>query len=61
MTTLPIKTDSIIIVGAGIFGLGTAIHLARRGYTDVTDFGKQPYEKTLYSYIKGCDAASAGS
>ncbi|UPL04242.1 hypothetical protein LCI18_015176 [Fusarium solani-melongenae] len=59
MSTPPAKTDAIIIVGAGIFGLSTAIHLARRGYTDVTVFDKQPYEKTLYSYTEGCDAASA--
>ena len=60
MPSLPSKTDPIIIVGAGIFGLSTAIHLAARGYTNVTVFDKQPYEKTLYSYVKGCDAASAG-
>ncbi|KAF4473116.1 sarcosine oxidase [Fusarium albosuccineum] len=59
MPTPPAKTDPIIIVGAGIFGLSTAIHLAWRGYTDVTVFDKQPYEKTLYSYTEGCDAASA--
>ncbi|KAM5354522.1 hypothetical protein ACJ41O_001169 [Fusarium nematophilum] len=55
----PAKTDPIIIVGAGIFGLSTALHLARRGYTKVTVFDKQPYEETLYSYTQGCDAASA--
>ncbi|CAG9981073.1 unnamed protein product [Clonostachys byssicola] len=53
------KPEHIIIVGAGIFGLSTAIHLARRGYTNITVFDKQPYEKTLYSYLDGCDAASA--
>ncbi|KAL3481448.1 FAD dependent oxidoreductase [Aspergillus californicus] len=53
------KQDQIIIVGAGIFGLSTALHLARRGYTSVTVFDKQPYDETLYSYLKGCDAASA--
>ncbi|KAL4940182.1 hypothetical protein BDV06DRAFT_224357 [Aspergillus oleicola] len=53
------KRDPIIIVGAGIFGLSTALHLARRGYKDVTVFDKQPYDETLYSYLKGCDAASA--
>ncbi|KAF4952812.1 hypothetical protein FSARC_12554, partial [Fusarium sarcochroum] len=55
----PTKTDAITIVGAGIFGLSTAIHLAQRGYKSVTVFDRQPYEKTLYSYTKGCDAASA--
>ncbi|KAL4966570.1 FAD dependent oxidoreductase [Aspergillus stella-maris] len=56
---MPSKQDPIIIVGAGIFGLSTALHLARRGYKDVTVFDKQPYDETLYSYLKGCDAASA--
>lgn len=56
----PAKSDAIIIVGAGIFGLSTAIHLAQRGYRNVTIFDRQPYEKTLYSYTQGCDAASAG-
>ncbi|KAF7552684.1 hypothetical protein G7Z17_g4157 [Cylindrodendrum hubeiense] len=55
----PSKTDPVVIVGAGIFGLSTAIHLAQRGYTKVTVFDRQPYEKTLYSYTEGCDAASA--
>ena len=55
----PAKTDPIIIVGAGVFGLSTALHLGRRGYTDVTIFDSQPYDTTLYSYFDGCDAASA--
>lgn len=55
----PSKHAPIIIVGAGIFGLSTAIHLARRGYKNVTIFDKQPYDTTLYSYLNGCDAASA--
>ncbi|KAE8323553.1 FAD dependent oxidoreductase-domain-containing protein [Aspergillus sergii] len=29
----PLKTDSILIVGAGIFGLSTALELNKRGYT----------------------------
>lgn len=53
------KKDRINIVGAGIFGLSTALHLARRGYKHITVFDKQPYDSTLYSYLKGCDAASA--
>jgi glycine/D-amino acid oxidase-like deaminating enzyme len=57
---VPNKSDPIVIVGAGIFGLSTAIHLAKRGYEDVHVFDKQPYEQTLYSYLDGCDAASAG-
>ncbi|KAJ2968687.1 hypothetical protein NQ176_g9057 [Zarea fungicola] len=56
---VPSKTDSILVIGAGIFGLSTAIHLAERGHPNVTLLDKQPYEKTLYSYANGCDAASA--
>ncbi|KAK2788407.1 hypothetical protein FQN51_002900 [Onygenales sp. PD_10] len=56
---LPNRDDPINIVGAGIFGLSTAIHLARRGYTKVTVFDKQLYDETRYSYLNGCDAASA--
>ena len=32
------KTDPIITVGAGASGLSTAIHLAQRGYSNVTVF-----------------------
>ena len=60
MATPPAKKDPIAVVGAGIFGLSTALHLARRGYTSVTVFDKQPYHETHYSYLDGCDAASAG-
>ncbi|GAB1735222.1 hypothetical protein NU219Hw_g2866t1 [Hortaea werneckii] len=57
--TTSAKSDRINIVGAGVFGLSTAIHLADRGYTNVVVFDRNDYEKTLYSYTKGCDAASA--
>ncbi|KAJ5923230.1 L-pipecolate oxidase [Penicillium verhagenii] len=30
------KGDSILIVGAGVFGLSTALELKQRGYTDIT-------------------------
>ncbi|RDW61111.1 uncharacterized protein DSM5745_10609 [Aspergillus mulundensis] len=53
------KAAPIVIVGAGVFGLSTAIHLAERGYTNVKVLDKQPYHESLYSYTKGCDAASA--
>lgn len=43
MSTRPAKDGSIIIVvGAGVFGLSAALHLARRGYQNVTVFDKQP-------------------
>ncbi|EXJ84095.1 hypothetical protein A1O3_04762 [Capronia epimyces CBS 606.96] len=57
--TLSDKDAAINIVGAGVFGLSTAIHLAQRGYRNITLFDKQPYEQSRYSYFKGCDAASA--
>ena len=60
-TTTIERTDAINVVGAGIFGLSTTLHLARRGYQNVTLYDKQPYDKTLYSYLNGCDAASAGA
>lgn len=53
------KESPIVIVGAGAFGLSTALHLAQRGYSNVTVFDKQPYDTSLYSYFKGADAASA--
>ncbi|CAN9466910.1 hypothetical protein AA0114_g10274 [Alternaria tenuissima] len=58
MTSLS-KDSRINIVGAGVFGLSTALHLKRRGYSNVTVFDKQPYDVSLYSYLHGADAASA--
>jgi sarcosine oxidase/L-pipecolate oxidase len=55
----PRKADPIVIVGSGIFGLSTALHLARRGYTDVTVLDRQPCDKLQYSYFQGADGASA--
>lgn len=54
------KSAPIVIVGAGVFGLSTAIHLVQRGYTNVKVLDKQTYHETEYSYDRGCDAASAG-
>jgi len=51
--------DSIIIVGAGVFGLSTAIHLARRGYRNVTVYDRHSYDQSQFSYFKGADSASA--
>ncbi|KAL7944179.1 FAD dependent oxidoreductase [Trichoderma barbatum] len=55
----PSKDSPIAIIGAGIFGLSTSIHLAQRGYKNITVFDKQPYHETLYSYFRGCDSASS--
>ncbi|KAI1625467.1 putative sarcosine oxidase [Exophiala viscosa] len=53
------KTDAIIVVGAGIFGLSTALHLGLRGYKNVTVFDRQPYDDTKYEYTAGADSASS--
>ncbi|RMY70025.1 hypothetical protein D0863_06074 [Hortaea werneckii] len=53
------KDDKINIIGAGVFGLSTAIYLAQRGYHNLSVFDKHPYDQSQYSYFKGADAASA--
>ncbi|KAL5091681.1 hypothetical protein Trisim1_002896 [Trichoderma cf. simile WF8] len=55
----PSKDSPIIIIGAGVFGLSTSIHLAQRGYTNITVFDSKPYDETLYSYFDSCDSASS--
>ena len=52
------KHKEIIIVGAGVFGLSTALHLAERGYTNIHIFDSQPYHENSYACSAGCDAAS---
>lgn len=59
-TPLADRNSPIIVVGAGVFGLSSAIHLAERGFKNVTVFDKQPYHETQYDFENGCDAASAG-
>ena len=54
------KDDPIVIIGAGVFGLSTALHFAQRGYTNVKVLDKQAYKQSLYAYDNGCDGASAG-
>ena len=34
------KSDQIIIVGGGAFGLSTALHLTQSGYTNISIFEK---------------------
>lgn len=36
MTALPTHKDPILIVGAGVFGLSTALQLKQRGFEDIT-------------------------
>jgi NADPH-dependent 2,4-dienoyl-CoA reductase/sulfur reductase-like enzyme len=60
MATLGKRDDAIVIIGAGVFGLSTALHLAQRGFKNVTVLDKQNYDVSKYSYEDGCDAPSAG-
>lgn len=43
------KSDSIIIVGAGAFGLSTALHLHQVGYTNITVLEKGEQIPSPYS------------
>ena len=54
------KSDRIVIIGAGVFGLSTALHLALRGYTNVTVFDRHDYDVSKYDYRSGADSASSG-
>jgi len=49
----------IVVVGAGAFGLSTALALSRRGYGNIHIFDRQPYDKNDYAFLQGADAASA--
>lgn len=51
--------SKIIIVGGGVFGLSTAMWLARSGYKDVTIFDRCAFDKNFYDPLNGCDGASA--
>ncbi|KAI1328853.1 FAD dependent oxidoreductase [Xylariaceae sp. FL0255] len=55
-----LKKDSrILIVGSGVFGLSTALWLARSGYTAVTVFDMQDTGAAGYDPGRGIDSASA--
>ncbi|KAK7615586.1 FAD dependent oxidoreductase-domain-containing protein [Phyllosticta paracitricarpa] len=49
----------VAIVGAGVFGLSTALCLAGAGNKDVTIFDYQEYDKNGYACSEGYNAASA--
>lgn len=49
--------QKVLVVGAGVFGLSTALHLSKRGYA-VHLFDYQPYHSNGYAYSAGCDGAS---
>ncbi|KXT09343.1 hypothetical protein AC579_4099 [Pseudocercospora musae] len=59
MAQVPPKKDSkIVIVGAGVFGLSTALHLLNRGYTNIHIFDRQPFDINQYDETQGADGAS---
>ncbi|KAI5919583.1 FAD dependent oxidoreductase [Camillea tinctor] len=58
--TTPIKpTSKILIVGSGVFGISTALWLARAGYADVTVLDMQDTASAAYDPGAGIDSASA--
>ncbi|KAF7194289.1 L-pipecolate oxidase [Pseudocercospora fuligena] len=59
MAQVPPKKDSkIVIVGAGVFGLSTTLHLLQRGYTNIHIFDRQPFNINQYDETQGADGAS---
>lgn len=52
------KESRIIIVGAGVFGLSNALHLAQNGYKNVTVFDRLDMDANAYTFLKGADTAS---
>lgn len=43
------KSDAILIVGGGAFGLSTAYHLSQQGYTNVSVFEKDNHIPPRFS------------
>lgn len=43
------KDRPVAIVGAGAWGLSTALHLNSAGYTDITVFERSPRQPSRYS------------
>ncbi|KAL4911897.1 FAD dependent oxidoreductase [Aspergillus aurantiobrunneus] len=48
-TTPILKTNPILIIGGGAFGLSTALHLAQNGYSDITVFEQDEHIPPRYS------------
>lgn len=44
-----LKSDPIIIVGGGAFGLSTALHLTRSGYTNISVYERDDHIPPRYS------------
>lgn len=53
------KDSKIIIVGAGVFGLSNALHLAKNGYKDITVYDRLDMNSNHYTFLEGADTASA--
>ncbi|KAI0097060.1 FAD dependent oxidoreductase [Hypoxylon sp. NC0597] len=53
------SSSQIIVVGSGVFGISTALWLARSGYKDVTVLDMQDTATTAYDPLAGVDSASA--
>ncbi|KAG7704775.1 hypothetical protein KL914_004166 [Ogataea haglerorum] len=53
------KDSPIVIVGAGVFGLSNALHLASSGYKNITVFDRLDFDGNAYTLLKGADTASA--
>ncbi|KAI1469043.1 FAD dependent oxidoreductase [Daldinia caldariorum] len=58
MATLTPKSK-IVIVGSGVFGISTALWLAKSGYEDVTVLDMQDTASAAYDPLSGIDSASA--
>lgn len=58
-TSPPHKNSRILIIGSGVFGLSTALHLARAGYTHLTVLDMQDTHTAAYDPDQGIDSASA--
>ncbi|KAM0415764.1 hypothetical protein ACHAPT_013269 [Fusarium lateritium] len=56
---MPSSDSKIIIAGAGVFGLTTALWLARGGYKDITVFDRCAFDSNYYDPANGCDGASS--
>ncbi|ODV58977.1 nucleotide-binding domain-containing protein [Ascoidea rubescens DSM 1968] len=53
------KDSKIIIIGAGIFGLSSALHLAEAGYRNIKVFDRLDFNQINYTFLEGADTASA--
>ncbi|KAI8961324.1 FAD dependent oxidoreductase [Daldinia sp. FL1419] len=51
--------SKIVVVGSGVFGISTALWLARSGYKDVTVLDMQDTASAAYNPLLGIDSASA--